>query len=117
MNSGNGIFTAPVPGTYFFSLSGMADFPFYGPSTVRQEIAIVLYLNGNEIGLALADEEGNLDKEFETYHMESTLNLKSGDQVWVAIKYKSSDAYIFDNFQHQNHFTGFLLQQYFDNSV
>jgi hypothetical protein len=47
--------------------------------------------------------------------MESTINLKSGDQEWLAIKYKST--YVFDNFQQHNHFTGWLLQQDFDNSV
>ena len=56
----------------------MATFPFSGPSaTVWQEIAVALYLNGIAIGLALTDEEGDANKEFETYKMESTLNLKS----------------------------------------
>ena len=55
-----------------------------------KEIAVALYLNGIEIGLALADEEGDADKEIETYDMESTLNIMSGDQLWAAIKYKST---------------------------
>jgi hypothetical protein len=57
------------------------------------------------------------NEQFGTYDMESTLNLKLGDQVWMAIKYKSTDTYVFDNFQHHNHFTGWLLQQDFENSV
>jgi hypothetical protein len=73
-------------------------------ATTRREIGLALYSNGNEIGLALADVVGNMG-QFETYDMESTLNLKSGDQVWLAIKYKSTDSYVFDNFQHHNHFT------------
>lgn len=116
MNVDTGIFTAPVTGTYFFALSGMARFGYPDSSTSRTDIAIALYLNGNEIGLALADEVGNVD-QFGTYDMESTLNLKSGDQVWMAIKYKSPYTNVFDNFQHHNHFTGWLLQQDFENCV
>ncbi len=116
MNIETGIFTAPVTGTYFFALSGMVDFTYPDSSTTRREIAIALYVNGNEIGVALSDEVGTVE-QFGTYDMESTLNLKSGDQVWMAIKYKSLFTYIFDNFQHHNHFTGWLLQQDFENSV
>ncbi|XP_046641139.1 uncharacterized protein LOC124326393 [Daphnia pulicaria] len=114
MNVDTGIFTAPVTGTYFFAVSGMVYFP--SSPTSRQEIGLALYSNGNEIGLALANEVGTIE-QFGTYDMESTLNLKSGDQVWLAIKYKSTDTYVFDNFQHQNHFTGWLLQQDFNNSA
>ncbi|XP_046448137.1 uncharacterized protein LOC124196926 [Daphnia pulex] len=115
MNIDTGIFTAPVTGTYFFAVSGMVSFTD-DTATTRREIGLALYSNGNEIGLALADVVGNMG-QFETYDMESTLNLKSGDQVWLAIKYKSTDTHVFDNFQHHNHFTGWLLQQDFDNSV
>jgi hypothetical protein len=114
MNIDTGIFTAPVTGTYFFAVSGMVYFP--SSPTSRQEIGLALYSNANEIGLALANEVGTIE-QFGTYDMESTLNLKSGDQVWLAIKYKSTDTYVFDNFQHQNHFTGWLLQQDFNNSA
>ncbi|EFX82394.1 hypothetical protein DAPPUDRAFT_241345 [Daphnia pulex] len=116
MNIDTGIFTAPVTGTYFFAVSGMVVFPFTDAPTTRREIGLALYSNGNEIGLALSDEVGTTE-QFGTYDMESTLNLKSGDQVWLAIKYKSADTYVFDNFQHHNHFTGWLLQQDFVNSV
>ena len=94
----------------------MIDFPFTDFATTRREIGLAFYSNGIEIGLALSDEVGTI-KQFETYDMESTLNLKSGDQVWLAIKYKSTDTYVFENFQNHNHFTGWLLQQDFENSV
>ncbi len=116
MNVDTGIFTAPVTGTYFFSVSGMVDFPFIDSATTRREIGLALYSNGIEIGLALSDEVGNTE-QFGTYDMESTLNLKSGDQVWLAIKHKLTHTYVFDNFQHHNRFTGWLLQKDFDNSV
>jgi hypothetical protein len=115
MKINTGIFTAPVTGTYFFAVSGMVDFPFTDSST-RREIGLTFYSNGIDFGLVLSDEVGNTE-QFGTYGMESTLNLKSGDQVWLAIKHKLTDTYVFDNFQHHNRFTGWLLQKDFDNSV
>ena len=93
MKSGTtGIFTAPVSETYFFKYPEWLLSPSAVPQQLYdKEIAVALYLNGIEITLALADEEGDADKEIETYDMESTLNIMSGDQLWAAIKYKSTD--------------------------
>jgi hypothetical protein len=92
MNSGTDLFTRPVLEIYIFKNPEWIYFPLQRSLNLYdKEIAVALYLNGIEIPLALADEEGDADKEIETYDMESTLNIMSGDQLWAAIKYKSTD--------------------------
>ena len=92
MNSGTDLFTRPVLEIYIFKNPEWIYFPLQRSLNLYdKEIAVALYLNGIEITLALADEEGDADKEIETYDMESTLNIMSGDQLWAAIKYKSTD--------------------------
>jgi hypothetical protein len=39
------------------------------------------------------------------------MNLKSGDQVWVAIWSISPVAYLYENGDHLNQFTGFMLEE------
>jgi len=41
----------------------------------------------------------------------STLNLKKGDQVWVAIWGKSADVNLYDSLSHHTHFTGWMLEE------
>jgi hypothetical protein len=43
--------------------------------------------------------------------LQSTLNLKSGDQVWMEIHWHSSGANLYDDSDHFTHFTGFMLQE------
>ena len=47
--------------------------------------------------------------------LQSTLNLKSGDQVWMEIFDQSTGriwAYLADNsYNHYTHFTGFMLEE------
>ena len=75
MNSGTGLFTRPISETYIFkNPEWLLISPLAVPQLYDKEIAIALFLNGIEIALALADEEGDADKEFETYKMESMLN-------------------------------------------
>ncbi len=44
--------------------------------------------------------------------LQSTLNLKSGDQIWMEIYAISSGVYLYDyESQHYIHFTGFMLEE------
>lgn len=106
MNSTTGIFNASVAGKYFFSLSGMARFP--GPSI--QRFYIGLYMNGNRIGRAYSDENIKETVQYEPFSLQSTLNLKAGDVVWIQIEpeaFTGVDLYG----SHYVHFTGWLLEE------
>ena len=106
MDLTSGIFTAPRPGIYFFSFSGLASFP----ASSWVELGVALYLNGDYIGLGYVSE-ANTAGQWSPLTLQSTLNLKSGDQVWLAISWQSTGAYLHDSIYHHNHFTGFMLQE------
>ena len=71
------------------------------------------YLNGSLIGTVRA-EDGN-PNSFYQYSplstLQSTLNLKIVDQVWVEITSMSSGTWLYDGGDHLTHFTGFILEE------
>jgi hypothetical protein len=109
MDLTTGIFTAPRNGIYFFSFSGLADFP-----TASSEVGlgVILYLNGERIGAGYVEESNTVANQNSPLTVQSTLNLKSGDQVWMEIDVISTETSLNDNsYNHNNHFTGFMLEE------
>ena len=100
MNAGSGIFTAPKPGIYFFSFSGIGSTKSYTGTE--------LYLNGNFIGTGWAETESNYDHP--TFTLQSTLQLNAGDQISLKLT-SGGNGYLDDHGSHYTHFTGWLLQE------
>jgi hypothetical protein len=109
MNLTSGKFTAPRPGIYFFSFTGVAQLD---SSSSYVYFYSYLYLNGNLIGSSEVYENNGPVYQDSPFILQSTLNLETGDQVWVTFSYSGgSSSYLYDSSYHYTHFTGFLLEE------
>ncbi|XP_046648303.1 uncharacterized protein LOC124338251 [Daphnia pulicaria] len=106
MNAGNGKFTAPVTGTYFFSFFGIADMG--GALFDDGNFKASLRMNGELIGRGEADLTQGLSTD--TFSLQSTLYLQAGDEIWVQVD-QADRMNLYDNGNHYTHFTGWLLQE------
>jgi hypothetical protein len=111
MNLETGKFTAPRKGKYFFSASGLGTIP---PSSSRFYGDILIMLNGNQIGGSASDDTANT-YQYETFTLQSTLNLQAGDQIWWQIGSMTPGFKI--RAESLNHFTGFLLEEEITHSL
>jgi hypothetical protein len=112
-DSSSGIFTAPRTGIYFFSFIGFPNFPT-SSSIVRMVVG--LFLNGNQIGVGESEEANSLSGQNEQLSLQSTLNLKAGDKIWLEIT-QTFGAGIFLFGGGWNHFSGWLLEEEFSMSL
>ena len=105
MNLQTGKFTAPRTGKYFFSLSGIGYFP---PSSSNLYMNLHLVKNGSRIAKTYSDTTSP-GGQYESFSLQSTLQLQVGDQIWVDISGIAVGAHFHGNTN--THFTGWLLQE------
>ncbi len=107
MNETTWIFTAPRPGQYFFSASGIAFLP---SSTSRVFLFMRLMKNGNPMSGGRADET-NTPGEYETFSLQSTLSLQAGDQIWLEIADISPGVTLHNSLNGYTNFNGYLIEE------
>ncbi|XP_056097126.1 complement C1q tumor necrosis factor-related protein 6-like isoform X2 [Rhinichthys klamathensis goyatoka] len=94
-NPTTGIFTAPVKGAYFFTLSGH--------NRSSKVLNLGLFKNGEQMVIVFNHPLGD---RYESTANSISLILEKGDCVCVRLRETS---WVFDNYSHHNSFVGHLL--------
>ncbi|XP_026060800.1 complement C1q tumor necrosis factor-related protein 6 [Carassius auratus] len=97
-NTGTGIFTAPVKGVYFFSLSGH--------NKTTKPMGLRLIKNGEPLIILYNHPLTDAGIRYETLSNSITLMLEKGDQVFVRLL---ANTWVFDNTDNLTLFTGHLV--------
>uniref|UniRef100_A0A8C1AL13 Cerebellin 7 n=1 Tax=Cyprinus carpio carpio TaxID=630221 RepID=A0A8C1AL13_CYPCA len=97
-NTGTGIFTAPVKGVYFFSLSGH--------NKTSKPMALRLFKNGEPMIIVYNHPLTDAGIRYESLSNSITLMLEKGDQVYVHLL---ANTWVFDNTDNLTLFTGHLV--------
>ncbi len=73
-------------------------------------------MNGGQIGTGKAEDGNTFAGQNDQLTVQSTMNLKKGDRVWLEIYwqttvYNSQTTSLYDDGGHFTHFTGFMLEE------
>ncbi len=71
-------------------------------------------MNGDRIGTGWVEEANTFANQRSPLTLQSTLNLNSNDQVWVAISDQFPETFLWDRSgsgYHYTHFTGWMLEE------
>ncbi|XP_046645845.1 uncharacterized protein LOC124336186 [Daphnia pulicaria] len=114
MDLNMGKFRAPRTGTYFFSFNGMVEIP----ASPRVGLGVSIYLNGVNKGRSWNEKINGGSSDNDQVGLQVTLNLKTGDQVWVEIDDRFSETFLWEDGSGLNtHFTGWILEEEIKNSL